>query len=463
MLKRLLAVVMAVAMIMTWMVAPVAATGTDGGENVTSQCSCENKCTEGAANAECTVCTADLTACAGTAAPEETPVPQSDGDGSDGTQTAADYVAEINGQGYATLAEAVTAAASGNTIFLSAGTYTLPAIAKDLNFVAAEGVAAKDIILDLGTTSHSGSSVSVNVSFNGVTLKRPTTASYVGFHHSTSETYTNCIIEGQYWTYAPTATFTGCTFNTTDAGNYNIWTYGSRNVAFTNCTFNSAGKSVLVYNEGACGTAVTVSNCTFIASAPVEGKAAIEMDSQYLNAAENEKHSIVIDSASTATGFGTGSVSGNSLWNNKKGNLAEVTVGGEKVLSITPTDAASLKLAVESGGTVKLAADITTSETMSIPAGKTVTVDLNGHTYTYTGQNDAFTNEGTLTLTNTSTTESSSTTRQAAPCPLRSAPSSPPTSLCGTRVLPPSGAASPIPPRMRSRIPTSTRCTTRTP
>ena len=63
------------------------------------------------------------------------------------------------------------------------------------------------------------------------------------------------------------------------------------------------------------------------ASAPVTGKAAIEIDSSLIAG----RFEVVINNTE-AKGFANGNVSGNSLWNNKKGDKATITVDGVKVL-----------------------------------------------------------------------------------------------------------------------------------
>ena len=74
------------------------------------------------------------------------------------------------------------------------------------------------------------------------------------------------------------------------------------------------------------------------ASSPASGKAAIEVDASLF------KHSctVVIDdyTAKSVTGFGTGSNSKNSVWNNKEdptvdGVTLTITVGGEVILTKT--------------------------------------------------------------------------------------------------------------------------------
>lgn len=135
----------------------------------------------------------------------------------------------------------------------------------------------------------------------------------------------NCTIKGR-----PTAegivNFKSCNF-VVEVEDYNIWTYAA-DIVFDECTFNCAGKAVLVYKEGGDSPyKVKLNNCVFNASQSVTGKAAIEIDSS-LNPYE-----VYINNCSQ-TGFANGSVSNNPLWNNKKGdstNLKVVVDGVQKI------------------------------------------------------------------------------------------------------------------------------------
>lgn len=150
------------------------------------------------------------------------------------------------------------------------------------------------------------------IGFSGVKVISPN-ANYIGIQHAKSVTYTGCVIEGMPFSYAEEAVYNSCTFKQTSSGAYNIWTYGSKDITFNSCRFECAGKSVLIYNEGTViDQNATFNNCEFIASAPVEGKAAIEVDSSRIPGT----YVININNC-TATGFGTGSNSGSSLWNVK--------------------------------------------------------------------------------------------------------------------------------------------------
>lgn len=150
---------------------------------------------------------------------------------------------------------------------------------------------------------------------------------YVGIQHAKTIKYKNCEIAGQMFSYAENSEFVSCVF-TQDEVNYNIWTYGSKNIKFTNCTFNCKGKAALLYNEGsAIGQTATFNNCTFNASAPAAGKAAIEIDSSL-----GTNYDVYINNC-VATGFAPGSVSGNSLWNQKLGNKTNLWVDGVQKLT----------------------------------------------------------------------------------------------------------------------------------
>ena len=150
---------------------------------------------------------------------------------------------------------------------------------------------------------------------------------YVGIQHAKTIKYENCEIAGQMFSYAENSEFVGCVF-TQDEVNYNIWTYGSKNIKFTNCTFNCKGKAALLYSESATlAQTATFDNCKFNASAPAKDKAAIEIDSSL-----GTNYDVYINNC-VATGFDLGNVSRNSLWNQKKGNLTNLWVDGVQKLT----------------------------------------------------------------------------------------------------------------------------------
>ena len=212
------------------------------------------------------------------------------------------YGVKANNTYYKTIEDAIDAGAT--EIELAAGLWKMPSVShKTLKISGAN----KDAKIDLsdGVTLHGTS-----VDFTNVTIVKEN-EDYVGFHHADTLNYTDCVFENVYWAYG-IETFTNCVFNQKSSDHYNVWTYGAKTATFTNCMFNSAGKAVLVYNEGGSWRSVVFKNCTFNASAPVEGKSAIEIDSSLA------PFEVTIENC-TATGFAKGSVSGNILYNLKKG------------------------------------------------------------------------------------------------------------------------------------------------
>lgn len=203
---------------------------------------------------------------------------------------------------------------ANSTVVLAAGTYDMPSTVGDGVSIIGTDASTSVLTLNSAVAWHG-----VNATLKNITVKSPNT-NYTGIQHATAIKYENCVIEGQPFSYAANAVFEKCTFNQTSPGAYNIWTYGSEEITFNNCVFNCAGKGVLVYKEnGTVWFKATFNDCKFIASAPVAGKAAIEIDSS-LNPYE-----VYINNC-TSEGFDNGTKSGNSLWNNKRGDATNLKV-----------------------------------------------------------------------------------------------------------------------------------------
>ena len=223
-----------------------------------------------------------------------------------------------------TQTELATAAQTPNAVIKlkENTTYTLPAnVAEGVTFSGDETTVIS-IPQAIGYTGKT-------IGFSGVTVKSPN-ANYTGIQSAKSVTYTGCVIEGTPFSYAEKAVYNKCTFKQTSSDFYNIWTYGSKDITFNSCRFECAGKSVLIYKEeDPSDQNATFNNCEFVASAPVAGKAAIELDSSLIPGTF-----VVNINNCTATGFGTGSKSGNSLWNVKKDKTekhSQVFVDGTQV------------------------------------------------------------------------------------------------------------------------------------
>ena len=265
-----------------------------------------------------------------------------------------------------TQAEFETALQAGGTILLGKKSvdgraadadYVWKNTSKDVEIVGSE----EGVSISFGTGALNGSDGAKNLSFNNIVLKFPSSnPDYTGFHHTTSETYTNCIIENQFFLYAATASFNGCTFKQANADKYNVWTYGAATVTFDNCTFESAGKSVLVYKEALDDEfTVTMNNCVLNASSPVDGKAAIEIDSSFPNGG-NGSYVININNT-TATGFAAGSVSNNTLFNQKKGNKATIYVDGVQIIADGVTMNAAGEYLINSAAGLRWVANVVNS------------------------------------------------------------------------------------------------------
>ena len=181
------------------------------------------------------------------------------------TQLAASKV-KIGDKVYDTLEAAVTAAASGDTIQLGAGKYTLykkgaETKGKDLTFV---GLGADKTTWGIGATMPDpdkfGTEYNGDYSFDGagtITFRNMTlrsgSADYLGFIRADQTVVEDCTINGKtfYWGYT-SATFTNTTFNC-PSGDYALWTYSSPTMTFDNCTFNSSGKVINVFTDYGAG------------------------------------------------------------------------------------------------------------------------------------------------------------------------------------------------------------------
>lgn len=189
------------------------------------------------------------------------------------------------------LADAVTAAQSGDTIYLGEGTYTLymkgaNVINKNLTFVGAGADKTTWLVgpktpdpAKFGTEYNSdysfdvrGTETKETVTFKNMTLQSGS-VDYLGFAGTDNTVVENCVIEGKtfYWGYT-SATFRNTTF-ICPPGDYAVWTYSSPTMTFDRCTFESSGKIINVYMDGNAGTynmTVNFKDCTVNNSAHIK-------------------------------------------------------------------------------------------------------------------------------------------------------------------------------------------------
>lgn len=184
------------------------------------------------------------------------------------------------GTKYTSLVTAVQEAASGDTIILGEGNYTLYKISsegmtkgKNLTFVGqGPDKTAWNIGAEVPNPEYYGTEYNGDYSFDGagkITFKNMTLRSgnvdYLGFIRPDQTVVDHCIINGKtfYWGYT-SAVFTDTTFNA-PSKDYAIWTYSSPTMIFDNCTFNTTGKAINVYADHEAGShdiRVYFNNCT---------------------------------------------------------------------------------------------------------------------------------------------------------------------------------------------------------
>ena len=194
-------------------------------------------------------------------------------DAQEGVGTASD-------KAYKTVAAAVAATKSGDTIQLGEGNYTLYGVSseghtkgKNLTFVGqGSDKTGWNIGAEVPDPANFGTEYNGDYSFDGaktiafenMTL-RSGDANYLGFIRANNTIVENCVINGKtfYWGYQA-ATFKNTIFNCPN-GDYAIWTYSSPVMTFDNCTFNSSGKVINVYTDAGAGKndiTVNFSGCT---------------------------------------------------------------------------------------------------------------------------------------------------------------------------------------------------------
>lgn len=156
---------------------------------------------------------------------------------------------------------------------LSEGSYTMPSVnGSDVTFVG-----DSDAVITINKPNLTNS----NVTFEGVTIQGSGYAT--GVQHVNTATYNKVTIKGDMCLYGEKVVFNECTFEL--GKDQYIWTYGADEVEFIDCTFNTAGKAILIYNEGDGASNVKVTRCKFYATAGAKAGAignqncaAIEID-----------------------------------------------------------------------------------------------------------------------------------------------------------------------------------------
>ncbi len=158
--------------------------------------------------------------------------------------------------------------------------------------------------------------VGANLTFDGVNVNFPANSwmsnGYTGMNLADGKlVFKDATISGAQYLYVPTAEFINCVFENKE-DSYSICTYAAQDVTFTDCTFNTAGKAVLLYCDTPATTNVTLTNCTFNSDdSAAEGKAAVETGDTNSASVFN-----ITFTGCTSNGFDTNN-STSPLWGNK--------------------------------------------------------------------------------------------------------------------------------------------------
>ena len=170
-------------------------------------------------------------------------------------------------------------------VLVANGEYSLPAIQNKTVKI----VGSSEAVITINKPNMSGT----DITFEGVTLKGSGYAT--GVQHVNNVTYNGVKVIGEMCLYGEQVVFNNSTF---ELNNQYVWTYGVKNAKFNGCTFNTNGKAILVYNEGAGATNVAVDGCTFNATSGAKAGAianqncaAIEIDN-YQNSGVGAAHNV---------------------------------------------------------------------------------------------------------------------------------------------------------------------------
>ena len=290
--------------------------------------------------------------------------PGFDKPGTDLDQSLKDGEAKVDGVKYNTLSEALaavkTAGKTEATVALGNGEFSANDLSAASNSLTTLTISGQGPATVINKTDAGNYLNGVNINFNNLTL-RSTNANYNGFQHNASETYNGCVIENKLFLYGK-AKFENCTFK--NDGDYSVWTYGAPEATFENCTFGSSettfansaagnyGKSILIYTETpSFNTVVNVNNCTFYGTPLNDGKAAIEIDCSFNK--EGGLYTLNINNT-TVNGYDEGLLSGNNVWNVKKGTRFAVNVDGVKMTQGLTTDGGNAYFVNAPEGLVRL-------------------------------------------------------------------------------------------------------------
>lgn len=186
----------------------------------------------------------------------------------DGTSDSSNTVAGVTY--HVSSALGLTSATNGSIagvvskIVMADGDYTIPTRSNMIfNYVGSRNVvvdAEKGIYMDNSQLSFEGITIKIGLGYaNGVS------GDYAAIY-SPNAMFTNCKFVGGLRVGRDGAKFSGCEFDLTTSDYDYVYTYGN-DTDFTDCTFNTKGKALIVFKDGGSEISkVNVSGCTFTAS-----------------------------------------------------------------------------------------------------------------------------------------------------------------------------------------------------
>lgn len=196
------------------------------------------------------------------------------------------YVATIGETGYYTLEAALADVSDGTVenavIELAEGEYTMPEPTLNGKTFTIKGT--KETVIDVSNVDARDQFVTgATLVFDGVTLNFGK-VNYMGFANTASLAYKNCKINGLQFLFGPSVSFENCEFDSNGA-EHCVWTYGAKNVSFTECNFTYGDRGINCYGDNDVDggkQTVNFNECTF-ATENIQSKGAVEINSYYFS------------------------------------------------------------------------------------------------------------------------------------------------------------------------------------
>ncbi len=184
----------------------------------------------------------------------------------------------------------------------------------------------ENTVIDATSVNHNGMGhiTGATITFDNVTVNwAQANEGYQGLANAKKVVYRNCTINDTQFMYGD-ADFINCEFKISDGyTGYSVYGRGKGTLTFTDCTFDTAGRAIMLYSDHQTDIKVKLNNCSFSDNgAYIGNKAAVETGDNLLNAPVNtSKFDIEIKNC-TVTGFEPNN-STSPLWGNKDNIPAE--------------------------------------------------------------------------------------------------------------------------------------------